>query len=216
MAPPRHLWSGDWRRESDAVANDLARRRALGQEPSEPEPEAAPPPPPPQPSLGERLAAVWAAARARVGGLRRVRPDHARLALLAAVGALVVAGAAYGLASLGGSSGSDAAPTPGGSNGSHFSGTSSGSAWLGVQVAMPVGGGVIVDNVVPGGPADRAGLEPGDVLMQIGNEPITTPADVSAALGGLHPGDQVQITALRGASTYTTEATLTGRRPKTP
>jgi hypothetical protein len=32
----------------------------------------------------------------------------------------------------------------------------------------------------------------------------------------MHPGDRVEIAVLRGASTFTTEATLTGRPAKSP
>jgi S1-C subfamily serine protease len=143
-----------------------------------------------------------------------MRPTHARLALLVALGALVVAGAAYALASLGGGSKNpNTATLP---NTPGFAATTTGPAYLGVDVDMPAGGGVIVEKVVPGSAADRAGLEPGDVLMQIGNQSIVTPSDVSAAIQGMHPGDQVEIAVLRGASTFTTQATLTGRPTRSP
>jgi S1-C subfamily serine protease len=134
--------------------------------------------------------------------------------VLVALGALVVGGAAYALASLGGGSNNPNSATVPSSPG--FAATGTGPAYLGVDVAMPSGGGVIVEKVVPGSAADHAGLEPGDVLMQIGNQPILAPSDVSAALQGMHPGEQVEIDVLRGASTFTTQATLTGRPARSP
>jgi S1-C subfamily serine protease len=108
-----------------------------------------------------------------------------------------LAGAVYGLAQIGGSG-----VTPGAAT--------TGRPWLGVEVSMPPGGGVIVDSVAPQGPAQRAGIEPGDVILQIGNQPVSSPSDVDPALQGLHPGDSIPITVLRGADSYTTLATVAG------
>jgi membrane-associated protease RseP (regulator of RpoE activity) len=216
MASPRHLWSGDWRQESDAAADELARRRGLGRDPAQPEPDPEPEraPSEPLPRVRPAAARTRPQPRPRTRTLPRLRPAHARLAVLVALGALLVGGAAYALSSLGGSSGNPNTATIPSSPG--FAATSTGPAYLGVDVAMPIGGGVIVEKVVPGSAADRAGLEPGDVLMQIGNQPIMAPTDVSAALQGLHPGDRVDISVLRGASTFTTQATLTGRPARSP
>jgi membrane-associated protease RseP (regulator of RpoE activity) len=215
MASPRHLWSGDWRQESDAAADELARRRGLGQGPDAAEPEPESPPTEPLPRARRPPPGARKQRTRRAPALPRVRPAHARLALLIVLGALLVGGAAYGLASLGGGSENpNTATIPSGSSG--FAAANTGPAYLGVDVAMPVGGGVIVEKVMPGSAADRAGLEPGDVLMQVGSHPIAAPADVSSALQGMHPGDRVEIAVLRGASTFTTEATLTGRPAKSP
>jgi S1-C subfamily serine protease len=117
-----------------------------------------------------------------------------------------VAGAAYGLAALGGSGGASASEViPG-----------SGHPWLGVQLSNPSGGGVIVESVVPGSPADHAGIEPGDVIMQVGSQPVNSPADVAAAISNLGVCAQVQIVVLRGAMTITTQATLAGQPAGSP
>jgi S1-C subfamily serine protease len=112
---------------------------------------------------------------------------------------LVVVGVAYGLAQIGGSGGS----TP-------SSAIITGRPWLGIEVSMPPGGGVIVSSVAPRGPAQRAGIAPGDVVLQVGNTAVSSPADVEAALQGMQPGQSVPITVLRGADSYATLATLTG------
>jgi serine protease Do len=42
--------------------------------------------------------------------------------------------------------------------------------------------GVVVVGVVPGSPAASAGLQPGDILLQVGKKKVKTPAEVKAAL----------------------------------
>jgi serine protease Do len=45
--------------------------------------------------------------------------------------------------------------------------------------------GVVVTNVVPGGTAAISGLNPGGVIVQIGNDKVTTPAQVQHGLQSL-------------------------------
>jgi S1-C subfamily serine protease len=57
--------------------------------------------------------------------------------------------------------------------------------------------GVIVGGVAPGGPADRAGLAPGDVITAVDGEATATPEDFLSALRSHSPGDTLTITAHR-------------------
>lgn len=50
------------------------------------------------------------------------------------------------------------------------------AAWLGVEVADREGG-VVVDKVVPGGPAEQAGVHVGDVLARIGEQDVHSSID---------------------------------------
>ena len=85
--------------------------------------------------------------------------------------------------------------------------------WLGVDaISFPITGGALVVEVAPGSPADAAGLQPGDVITQIGDRPVQSPADLDAALAAMHPGQQVEIQYQQGPITNTTQATL-GARP---
>ena len=82
-----------------------------------------------------------------------------------------------------------------------------GGAWIGVTtraLARPwpgsanySGGGVAVSEVVPGGPAAEAGIEPGDILVRIASLTLKSPADLVAAERTLEPGRPVQIVLAR-------------------
>jgi S1-C subfamily serine protease len=86
-------------------------------------------------------------------------------------------------------------------------------AWLGVEtMTFPLANGVMVVDVVPGGPAAAAGLQPGDVITQIGNQAVQSPADLDSALAGMHAGQRVEIQYQEGPINNTTQATL-GARP---
>ena len=55
------------------------------------------------------------------------------------------------------------------------------------------GEGVVVHVVGPGTPAEQAGIEVGDVIVSIANQPITSRADINQALIPSKPGDTVTI-----------------------
>lgn len=75
--------------------------------------------------------------------------------------------------------------------------TRSGRAFLGVRITSVVGGGVLVAAVVPGGPAARAGLEPDDVIVKVGNTPVTNTDELAAALAGVKPGSTISVDVVR-------------------
>ena len=65
-------------------------------------------------------------------------------------------------------------------------------AWLGISM-LQTEGGVVVDQLIPGSPAARAGLLPGDRLMRVAGEVVSTPSDVSAVVANHQAGAQVSI-----------------------
>jgi putative serine protease PepD len=87
-------------------------------------------------------------------------------------------------------------------------------AWLGVNT-MNAGGAMVVE-VIPGSPADVAGLQLGDVITQIGNRPVQVPTDLESALAGMHAGQQVEIQYERGPISAMTQATLRARPANGP
>jgi S1-C subfamily serine protease len=54
--------------------------------------------------------------------------------------------------------------------------------------------GAFVDNVVSGGPADRAGLAPGDIITTIDGKRVTTPSSVARVILRKKPGDTIKLT----------------------
>jgi S1-C subfamily serine protease len=86
-------------------------------------------------------------------------------------------------------------------------------AAIGAQIATittPDGspGGAAIVTVTHGGPADRAGLRPGDVIISIGGAPTPDATALAGALAAKEPGDAVKVTASRGSQTVTVQVTL--------
>jgi S1-C subfamily serine protease len=72
-------------------------------------------------------------------------------------------------------------------------------AYLGVTTTdVPGGGrGAVVADLVPGGPADDAGVLPTDVVTSIDGKPVRTPQDVGSIIEDLSPGDTVPVEVQR-------------------
>jgi putative serine protease PepD len=86
-------------------------------------------------------------------------------------------------------------------------------AYLGVQTGDPATGtGAVVAGVVPGGPADAAGLRSGDRVLSIGGHKVSQSADVVSAVARLKPGRDVKLGVRRGDAQRTLTVTL-GTRP---
>jgi len=69
-------------------------------------------------------------------------------------------------------------------------------ALLGVQVQDATAEGVsgaLVAGVEAGGPADAAGIVPGDVIVSLGGKNVDSASALSAAIRAHHPGDRVQV-----------------------
>jgi len=79
------------------------------------------------------------------------------------------------------------------------------------QLGLDVSKGAVVAGVTPGSGAELAGLAQGDVITKIDGKDVQSADDVSAAVGDRKPGDQVDITVIRGGSTRTLTAKI-GRR----
>ena len=72
-------------------------------------------------------------------------------------------------------------------------------AWLGVSTSDdPNGVGALIRGVVAGGPADEAGLRPGDVILGIAGDAVRDPGDVGIQVNARDPGEEVQVRVRRG------------------
>jgi serine protease Do len=62
--------------------------------------------------------------------------------------------------------------------------------------------------VVPGSPADKAGLKEHDVITKVSGVLINDKTSLTSALSKFKVGDQVTLTVIRGGKTITVKVTL--------
>jgi len=96
--------------------------------------------------------------------------------------------------------------------------------WIGVEVQEITSGladsfklddtrGAIIRGVLRGGPADKAGFKPGDVLLEVEGKPVTSPSSMLTLIAALTPGSLANMKVKRGKENLTMQVTV-GRRPK--
>jgi serine protease Do len=74
--------------------------------------------------------------------------------------------------------------------------------------------GALVAEVEKGSPADRAGLESGDVITAVNGREINRSADLRALITETAPGTQVKLDVLRKGSPKTLNATIAEQKDK--
>jgi serine protease Do len=83
--------------------------------------------------------------------------------------------------------------------------------WLGVQIrsvseelarsyGMKEGKGAVVVDITPGSPAEKAGVQPEDVVLSVDGRPIADMGDLTAYVASRAPGSTVKLQVLRGGS----------------
>ncbi len=78
---------------------------------------------------------------------------------------------------------------------------------------LPQVGGAMISEVLRGGPADKAGIKPGDVLIAVNGQPVNDSAGMLALIVALPPGQQATLKVLRGQTEAEIKITI-GKRPK--
>ncbi|HET9733999.1 MAG TPA: Do family serine endopeptidase [Burkholderiales bacterium] len=73
--------------------------------------------------------------------------------------------------------------------------------------------GAIIAGVLRGGPADKAGVKPGDVLTSVNDAPVADPQAMLNLVAALQPGSSARVKVKRQAQTLELAVTV-GRRPK--
>jgi putative serine protease PepD len=68
--------------------------------------------------------------------------------------------------------------------------------------------GAEVQNVQDGGPAARAGIQEGDVIVKVGDRTVGSADELTVAVGAHGVGDTVQVELLRGGKRMTVSVTL--------
>jgi Do/DeqQ family serine protease len=96
--------------------------------------------------------------------------------------------------------------------------------WIGVELQeitpalaesfkLPDARGAIIAGVLRGGPADKAGVKPGDVLTAINDAPVSGPQSMLNLVAALQPGSSAKMKLRRQAQALEVSVTV-GRRPK--
>jgi S1-C subfamily serine protease len=73
---------------------------------------------------------------------------------------------------------------------------------------------VTVVNVLAKTPADRAGLQAGDVLTRIDDTPVTDPQGALNAIARVKPGDRVSLGIVRDGEPRQVVVTVAQRPPE--
>ena len=75
------------------------------------------------------------------------------------------------------------------------------------------GPGLLVTQVDPEGPADKAGLKAGDVLLKVDGQPVEDADALRRAVAGLDPGTEATLSVQREGTTRELKLKAGGRRP---
>jgi len=81
--------------------------------------------------------------------------------------------------------------------------------WLGItglsitrdvalQYDLPVEGGVLIANIEPDSPAGKAGINPGDIILEFDGKRMNRIEDLQSTLMERKPGDRAELTVVRG------------------
>ncbi len=88
-----------------------------------------------------------------------------------------------------------------------------GIGFFGVMPGEGDDGQVVLTEVVKDSAAEKAGLEIGDVILVVANEPLHEPFDLITQLSKFKPGDMIQVQVLRGEVKMSKDIKL-GSRPR--
>lgn len=84
--------------------------------------------------------------------------------------------------------------------------------WLGIYFLPAeeagISNGLLIYKLVPGGPAIRAGLKAGDVVLAVSGREVQSLAELRSALDQHRPGDQIKVTVSRDGKTIEVAVTL--------
>ncbi|MFD1555641.1 DegQ family serine endoprotease [Paraburkholderia silviterrae] len=69
------------------------------------------------------------------------------------------------------------------------------------SLGLPKAQGALVSSVEPGGPADKAGIQPGDIIQKFNGQTVDAATDLPRMVGDTKPGTKATVTIWRKGST---------------
>lgn len=82
-------------------------------------------------------------------------------------------------------------------------------------LGLPSPQGALVASVTPGGPAENAGLKPGDVIIEFEGENVEDAGDLTRMVGARQPGEAIELTLFRQGKAQEIKVTLDERNSRT-
>jgi Do/DeqQ family serine protease len=90
---------------------------------------------------------------------------------------------------------------------------------LASSLSLPAARGAIITSVQPGGPAERAGIQRGDVVTSINNQPVVDHNSLRNQIAGMTPGSTANVTVVRNGREQNMQVALSElpdrQRPET-
>jgi len=95
--------------------------------------------------------------------------------------------------------------------------------WIGVEVQditaelaesfkLPDSKGVLIAGVVRNGPAEQAGIRPGDILREVNGKPVIDSTEMLTVVAEAQPGKEANLTLMRNGKNLSVKLTV-GKRP---
>ncbi|MBC8729316.1 DegQ family serine endoprotease [Paraburkholderia sp. UCT2] len=81
------------------------------------------------------------------------------------------------------------------------------------SLGLPKAQGALVSSVEPGGPADKAGVQPGDIILKFNGHSVDTATDLPRMVGDTKPGTKTSITIWRKGQTRELPVTIAEMQP---
>ncbi|RDU97094.1 DegQ family serine endoprotease [Trinickia dinghuensis] len=81
------------------------------------------------------------------------------------------------------------------------------------SLGLPHAEGALVSSVEPGGPADKAGLQPGDIILKFNGVAVDTDTDLPRMVGDTKPGTQATVTYWRKGQSRDVPITVVQTQP---
>ena len=78
-------------------------------------------------------------------------------------------------------------------------------------LSLPRDWGVLVADVTPDGPADKSGLQPGDIVLSLDSKPMENARQLEVGLYRFPVGDKINLEVLRGDKRLTLDVAVTAK-----